>query len=109
MVTGGLRPALFLFINNPCRFCTPCVSLIRGQQRAHGIKSPWQFWNIRDLRTLLDVAKDLAGFDKKSVPFVGIEHHALHDALHETKLAAEALRAMRGKEEMPLNMVVSVD
>ena len=50
---------------------------------------PWEYWNDRDMRTLLDLhphAKDVGPFD-------GIKHHALHDARHEAKQLAVVLKA----------------
>lgn len=49
-----------------------------------GFTEQWKFWSVRDLRTILDTS----GFDKKSIPFVGYEHHALDDAVHEAKVLA---------------------
>ena len=74
---------------------------------AHGIKSPWKFWDISDLRTLVLLAEDLTDFRKKDIPFVGLPHHALHDALHETNLAVAAIKALRGmRGEIPQSLTI---
>ena len=49
-----------------------------------GFAEQWKFWSVRDLRTILDTS----GFDRRSIPFVGVEHHALDDAVHEAKVLA---------------------
>lgn len=65
--------------------------------RYAGLTEGWMFWNIRDLRT----AVDLADFEvrKNGIPFTGIKHHALHDAQHEVKVLKECLRALHGEPE----------
>ncbi|MGL4829378.1 MAG: 3'-5' exonuclease [Vibrio sp.] len=47
---------------------------------------PWQFWNERDVRTMVDLGKNLLGFDpKRDMPFEGIRHDAQSDAVHQAK------------------------
>ncbi|EGR0602050.1 3'-5' exoribonuclease [Vibrio cholerae] len=47
---------------------------------------PWQFWNERDVRTMVDLGKKLLGFDpKRDMPFEGVRHDALSDAVHQAK------------------------
>jgi hypothetical protein len=53
-----------------------------------GYAEPWQWRFDRDMRTLLELypaAKDVG-------EFVGIKHHAEHDALHEAKQLAKVLK-----------------
>ena len=52
-----------------------------------GIRTPWEFWNNRDLRT----AMDLQGIRKSAVPFEGAQHNALYDAQHQAKLLLKCL------------------
>ena len=54
---------------------------------ACGIQRPWEFWNDRDLRTLLHLYPEA-----KALPFEGIKHHAEWDALHEAKQLITALQ-----------------
>lgn len=54
-----------------------------------GLKTPWEFWNNRDLRT----AVDISGIDKKSIPFEGTQHNALEDAKHQAKILLRCLGA----------------
>jgi len=56
-------------------------------RRAH-IPRPWQNRNDRDLRTITDLYPEA----KKSVPFVGLKHHALDDAMHEARILVAALK-----------------
>lgn len=53
--------------------------------RAVGAPVPWKFWDIRDTRTLFD----LAGVSLKDFPRAGTHHNALDDAKHQA-LAVQA-------------------
>lgn len=55
--------------------------------------APWKFWNVRDMRTIVDAASEV-GFDKSSVEFVGTAHHALHDAEHQARVISGAWRGL---------------
>lgn len=49
--------------------------------RAVGVEVPWKFWNVRCCRTWCFAHK----FNPKTVPFEGVKHYALDDALHQIK------------------------
>ena len=50
-----------------------------------GIPVKWEYWNDRDVRTIVELGKAI-GFDpKKDMPFIGIKHDALADAIHQAK------------------------
>lgn len=59
------------------------VVIVENLLKNFGIPVPWKFWDIRDLRTLLDVA----GLAPRDFQFDGDKHNALHDARHQTKMA----------------------
>lgn len=48
-------------------------------------EAPWRHWNVRDVRTLVQVGKMLGIDPKKDTPFKGIKHNAAHDAAHQAK------------------------
>lgn len=54
--------------------------------------SPWEFWNVRDCRTIRELAGDRITIGKVS----GTEHHALDDALHQARWTSDAWRVLRG-------------
>lgn len=64
-------------------------------QGSVGLEPPWVYWNVRDLRTLVDVAESLAGWKKDSVKRVGVHHNALDDARHQAHLVIEAWKALK--------------
>lgn len=47
-------------------------------------KHPWDFWNIRDMRTAVDMAE----YRKDIIPFAGTAHNALDDSVHQAKVIA---------------------
>lgn len=57
-------------------------------------KIPWKFWDIRDLRTIIDVAGRIKGFDKRNMMREGTHHSAMDDAIHQAKLAQQAYKAL---------------
>lgn len=65
------------------------VSIIERLYRVagNGLMEQWQFWSVRDMRTILEAAR----FDKDTVKFVGEKHVALDDARHQAKIIAACL------------------
>ena len=45
----------------------------------------WKFWNIRDVRTAVDMGQLLDFNPKKDMPFTGTRHNALDDSKHQAK------------------------
>ena len=64
---------------------------------AIGRVPPWQFWNVRDTRTLYD----LAGINVKDYA-VPPPHIALNDAIGQTRAANAALRVVAGNRGLAL-------
>lgn len=61
------------------------------------IKTPWQFWNERDVRTVVELGQAV-GFDpKKDMPFEGTPHYALDDAIHQAKYVSAIIGRLTGK------------
>lgn len=59
--------------------------IVRSAFDRCGIECPWQFWNDRDVRTIVEMGRAV-GFDpKKDMPFTGEVHNALDDAIHQAK------------------------
>lgn len=57
---------------------------------------PWAYWNVRDLRTLKDMALRLGVADQvhKNNPRTGTHHNALDDARYQAALAMGYIKAM---------------
>lgn len=69
------------------------ISMIESNMKDLGITPPWKFWNIRDVRTIVDCASELV--DKKALTFSGVQHDALDDAKHQAKYISKMWQALR--------------
>lgn len=61
-----------------------------------GLQAPWHFMNIRDVRTIVEAAEEIVGFDRKTVAAVGTAHNAVDDAVYQANLVSAAYAALRG-------------
>lgn len=62
-------------------------------QDAYGERAPWKFWNVRDVRTVVDMA--YPEIDRSQFAFLGTPHHALHDAIHQAQYVSAMWSALR--------------
>ncbi|MGC1062856.1 3'-5' exonuclease [Pantoea agglomerans] len=61
-----------------------CV-ILRSAYQMTGQNPPWNWWNDRDVRTIVELGKAI-GFDpKRDMPFEGTRHNALADAIRQVK------------------------
>lgn len=57
--------------------------ILRNAYELSQIELPWRWSNDRDVRTIVDLGRDI-GFDpKRDLPFAGERHNALADAIHQ--------------------------
>jgi hypothetical protein len=69
--------------------------------KAVGVEVPWKYWNVRDTRTIWDIA----GVNHRKVPRAGTAHNAFADAKHQAdcvKLAYAKLRLSRAALNAPM-------
>lgn len=72
----------------------------------HGLTVPWAYDNSRDLRTIVDIATAIAGFDKASVKSVGDAHNAIDDATYQANVISAAYSAlMKGRTTLKADKV----
>lgn len=72
------------------------ISIIESLLKDCEIAPPWLYYNVRDLRTFKEDV-----YDGKDMPFEGIKHHALHDAIYQANVVMEGrkrLRELRGQK-----------
>lgn len=50
-----------------------------------GFDAPWKFWNDRDVRTVVELGYQVGFNPKRDMPFEGVRHDALDDAIHQAK------------------------
>lgn len=58
-------------------------------------EAPWEFWNVRDMRTIVWAA-GLLGFNKDSIEREGTHHSAIDDAVHQAKVIHKAYATILG-------------
>nr|WP_284118198.1 MULTISPECIES: 3'-5' exonuclease [unclassified Klebsiella] len=46
---------------------------------------PWEYWNDRDVRTMVELGKAISFDPKATIPFEGDRHNALADAIHPAR------------------------
>jgi len=73
------------------------VPMITNALTQHGLSVPWQYWNCRDTRTLIDVIKQINNNDPmKPKRDTLIHHNALDDAIFQAKWMQNILRVLIG-------------
>ncbi len=73
------------------------VSILEDLFRQYEIKQPWQFWNVRDVRTVVAMGKVIGIDAKKDYVFKGTEHNALHDAAHQAMYVSDIWQKLTGR------------
>jgi hypothetical protein len=63
--------------------------------RVLNIPPPWQFWNVRDCRTIKEVATGIVEFDSSMKK--GVAHTALDDAVSQAKWVSACWQGLRAK------------
>lgn len=64
------------------------ISILDSAYRYFNMKSPWLFWNVRDVRTIVE----LNPIVKKETPFEGVKHNAIDDCIHQIKYVTEIIK-----------------
>lgn len=65
-----------------------------GTQQPH-----WDYWNHRDVRTLVDIGRHIKHVDpKKTIKRGGTHHNALDDAVFQAKYVCEIYQALKQKD-----------
>jgi hypothetical protein len=64
--------------------------------------APWKFWNVRDMRTIVEAAA-AKNFDKKSIIFEGVAHNARDDAAHQARVISACWRTATGPDAVALS------
>lgn len=56
-------------------------------------QAPWKFWNTRDVRTVVHMARGI--LEKDQISFEGVQHDALDDAIYQAKYVSEMWQVLR--------------
>ena len=76
-----------------CHGATFDVPILDAAYAACGLQTPWKFYDVRDTRTLYDLA------DVKVDRSAGTHHNALDDATAQAKAAARALNILAARPQ----------
>lgn len=59
--------------------------IIRASYEREYVPCLWNFWNDRDVRTIVELGKAIGINPRSDIPFEGDVHNALADAVHQAK------------------------
>jgi hypothetical protein len=72
------------------------VVILENAYQRHSMSAPWRFYNHRDVRTIVEIGRNLLDIDPKyDMPFDGIQHNALADAVHQAKYVSRIYAALQ--------------
>lgn len=73
------------------------VILANALSRSFQGQELWKYYNNRDVRTIVELGRQLLNFDpKKDMPFEGERHTALADAKHQAKYVSAIIQRLKG-------------
>lgn len=71
------------------------AQILEGGYEAVNLTTPWNFWENRSMRTIVDLGQRFSGrIFKKEFPRQGVYHDALDDAKYQTKLVKAAYQTL---------------
>lgn len=69
--------------------------ILRQAMSRQAITPKWDFPNDRDVRTIVDLGRQILGINPKyDIPRVGTAHNALDDAIHQARYVSEIYQAL---------------
>lgn len=69
------------------------ITMLEDAYRQYDIQEPWTFWNVRDVRTIVELAHGIV--EREDVVRKGLYHHALDDALHQAAYVSKMWKVLR--------------
>lgn len=63
--------------------------ILRNAYAAAGATLPWDYYNDRDVRTIVEIGRSLGINPKKDIPLEGTAHNALDDAIHQARYVSQ--------------------
>ncbi|HII0118459.1 TPA: 3'-5' exoribonuclease domain-containing protein [Klebsiella variicola] len=60
-------------------------SILRSSYDCIAEDYPWEYWNDRDVRTMVELGQAINYEPQKAIPFEGERHNALADAIHQAR------------------------
>lgn len=69
------------------------ISIISNKYEERGLQTPWDFWNVMDVRTICKLAK----ISRKDITFTGRKHNPIDDCIHQIKMVQEAYWSLQNE------------
>ncbi|EWD03135.1 exonuclease [Klebsiella pneumoniae] len=60
-------------------------SILRSSYDCIAEDYPWEYWNDRDVRTMVELGQAISFDPKTTIPFEGSRHNAFADAIHQAR------------------------
>lgn len=73
--------------------------------RAYGIRNPIKFWDVRDTRTIYEIA----GIDMKAYRAKGTHHNALDDAKNQARAVQDGMKKLAQWRDAARNAAASME
>lgn len=70
--------------------------ILRNAYETDLTDTPWPFWNDRDVRTMVELGLVMGIDPKRDMPFEGVKHEALADAIHQAKYVSVIWQKITG-------------
>lgn len=71
------------------------ITILESAYGRVGRRAPWEFYNVRDMRTIVHAAQELRGFSKRSIVHTGLHHDAGDDAQHQARVITAAWECLK--------------
>ena len=73
--------------------------ILGNAYKAIRVRQPWPYFGDRDVRTMVDLGRQLRGINpKRDLPLEGTAHNALDDAKHQAKYVSAIWQALNAKK-----------
>ena len=70
------------------------LAILANAYARAGLTQFWKFYNERDVRTLVELGRQIDVNPKRDMPFEGEPHYALDDAIHQAKYVSVIWQAL---------------
>ena len=66
------------------------ITILQSAYEYFGMKTPWQYWAVNDVRTIVDFKPEI----KANTEFEGVKHYPIDDCKHQIKYLSETIKEL---------------
>ncbi|MDE9484396.1 3'-5' exonuclease, partial [Xenorhabdus bovienii] len=77
--------------------------ILRNFYERANYRVPWRWYADRDVRTIVQLGRDIGYDPKTDMPFTGERHNALDDAIHQAQYVSAIYQKLMGNHEFITN------